>query len=89
VAKIENATEKERNAERGLGLQKLTLQSPMPQRPGYGTQGKSILLWANYFELSANQTSFHRYSIEALASDNNMLKSRLRLWAALTIALEI
>ena len=37
----------------------------MPLRPGYGTKGKPVTLWANYFELIANGSQrLFRYSIE-------------------------
>lgn len=39
----------------------------MPQRPGYGTQGNKILLWANYFAMEApKDLLLFRYSIELL-----------------------
>lgn len=39
----------------------------MPPRPGFGTQGRSITLYANYFELVAPKSlPLHRYSIEFL-----------------------
>ena len=38
-----------------------------PPRPGYGTRGRPVLLWANYFELnSPGGLLLHRYSIEIL-----------------------
>lgn len=39
----------------------------LPPRPGYGTQGKEVILWTNYFELvSYGNQVLHRYSIDIL-----------------------
>lgn len=39
-----------------------------PQRPAYGTQGKRVTLWANYFELLPSKTApFNRYGISFIA----------------------
>ena len=35
-----------------------------PQRPGYGTQGREVHLFANYFELKSVGKSLYRHSIE-------------------------
>jgi eukaryotic translation initiation factor 2C len=41
------------------------VEDRMPQRPGFGTKGKIVLLWANYFELTDyGELMLHRYSIE-------------------------
>ena len=46
-------------------------ESKMPQRPGYGTQGRAVILWANYFEMvvSMNLMLF-RYGIEIRADES-------------------
>jgi eukaryotic translation initiation factor 2C len=42
----------------------------MPPRPGYGTQGKEVILWANYFEILAPiDLILFRYSIEIRADE--------------------
>jgi len=42
----------------------------MPPRPGYGTQGKGIILWANYFEMVAPMDlMLYRYSIDIKADE--------------------
>lgn len=39
----------------------------LPQRPGFGTQGREVMLWTNYFELvSHGNLMLYRYSIEVL-----------------------
>ncbi|OAL31298.1 hypothetical protein AYO20_08208 [Fonsecaea nubica] len=41
-----------------------TLTNVFPERPGFGTKGKEILLWTNYFELTGyGNLLLHRYSI--------------------------
>ncbi|KAI2611949.1 Piwi-domain-containing protein [Hypoxylon sp. NC1633] len=43
-------------------------EEQMPRRPGYGDQGKTVKLWANYVELKMDpQTKLHRYDV-AVAS---------------------
>src|ERR1700753_3656636 len=43
------------------------LDPGMPLRPGFGTMGREILLWTNYFELvSYGELTLYRYSIEIL-----------------------
>jgi eukaryotic translation initiation factor 2C len=40
----------------------------LPLRPGFGTQGKEVLLWTNYFAMVSNgDLMLSRYSIEILA----------------------
>jgi eukaryotic translation initiation factor 2C len=40
----------------------------MPLRPGYGTQGTAVLLWANYMAINRNDKTmnvvFYRYKID-------------------------
>jgi eukaryotic translation initiation factor 2C len=50
-------------------------QSRFPLRPGFGTQGKEVLLYANYFELSTEKKQIlFRYNTEILqeASGRNL-----------------
>lgn len=50
-------------------MQNLNLASStdVTQRPAYGTQGRPITLWANYFELLPNPNQpFNRYAISVL-----------------------
>jgi eukaryotic translation initiation factor 2C len=64
---IENACVKTAS---GLGsIAKLKLTDEFPPRPGYGTQGRRILVYANYLRLlSAPGLSLTRYSVEVSPS---------------------
>lgn len=43
----------------------------MPHRPGYGTVGRPVLLWANYFDLAVQKdVQLYRYHIEIKPADN-------------------
>ena len=42
----------------------------MPQRPGFGTQGRKVMLWANSFPLVfQGDIQLHRYSVDVLPDD--------------------
>ncbi|KAF2800170.1 Piwi-domain-containing protein [Melanomma pulvis-pyrius CBS 109.77] len=49
----------------------------VPQRPGYGNLGRSIVLWTNYFELKSleSDVDLYRYSVSIFPDDSD-LKSR-------------
>jgi hypothetical protein len=51
---------------KGLAAQSGLNSNRLPLRPGYGTRGEKILLYANYFELSVKkkQPDLFRYNIE-------------------------
>lgn len=49
VTKVEDAVQKA--IKDPLSLQKLRLDSNLPHRPGYGTRGTPVTLWANYVEM--------------------------------------
>ncbi|KAF2737080.1 Piwi-domain-containing protein [Polyplosphaeria fusca] len=55
----------------------LSVQDQLPRRPGYGTAGRKIVLWANYFELqvTGKDVVYHRYAV-SFAPDNNISKSK-------------
>ena len=41
----------------------------LPRRPGHGTQGLEVTLWANYFDIvPARNVVFHRYSVSVHSS---------------------
>jgi hypothetical protein len=45
-------------------LAKLSINGEMPARPGYGTQGRKIVVYANYFKLNTrNDLTLTRYSV--------------------------
>ncbi|KAB8255857.1 ribonuclease H-like domain-containing protein [Aspergillus pseudonomiae] len=48
-----------------LTLSKLQLNTEYPPRPGYGTKGKAVTLWANYFHITPDPNLvFYRYAID-------------------------
>jgi len=55
-----------------IDMEKLSLDSSLPQRPGYGTLGKPIMLWANYFAMKADGSKLElcRYAINVLPQGN-------------------
>jgi hypothetical protein len=60
VKRIED--ELQANIQRSKGSPALT--NTFPERPGFGTKGKEILLWTNYFELTGyGNLLLYRYSI--------------------------
>jgi len=64
VQTIEDATIA---SSKDLSLEALKLNSSFPRRPGYGTQGKKITLYANYFELKPPEDLLlYRYSVAHL-----------------------
>jgi eukaryotic translation initiation factor 2C len=67
VHRVENETEKFSLLKSSPGPKKSHIDQRMPRRPGYGTQGKRIMLWANCFEMVAKgDPLLFRYSIELL-----------------------
>jgi len=72
VRKIENETARAVQL-KSTGPQKSILQPRLPPRPGYGTQGKEVTLWANYFEIAAHKDLLlFRYSIEIIPVDSGV-----------------
>jgi eukaryotic translation initiation factor 2C len=70
VQKIEDETQRAGQAKSTPGSKKPALDSRLPIRPGYGTQGRAVMLWANYFELAAPpDLLLFRYSIEIHPDD--------------------
>ncbi|KAF2874318.1 Piwi domain-containing protein [Massariosphaeria phaeospora] len=61
VTKIENETVKDLSA----AFAGTSLEAQLPRRPGYGTNGRPIVLWANYFDLKSTgkDTVLYRYSV--------------------------
>ena len=48
-----------------------------PRRPAYGTRGKPVRLWANYFELlPPPDLRLHRYSVQVTDSENREFGGR-------------
>ncbi|TVY84069.1 Protein argonaute [Lachnellula suecica] len=66
VQKIENETLKDAQLK---GAKQLHEQR-LPPRPGFGTKGREVILWANYFEVIApKDLILFRYSIAVLPVD--------------------
>lgn len=67
VTHVENALQQA--AKDGLGLGGLSLNERFPRRPGYGTRGMEISLWANYVEMiPPSDLVLYRYDIAVLPS---------------------
>ncbi len=67
VQKIENETAAAVQRQRTSSPKKFVIEPRLPPRPGYGTQGKRVMLWANYFEMIAPMDLIlFRYKIEIM-----------------------
>lgn len=65
VTEVENAIIKS-----PAGQKKVPDDARMPQRPGFGTQGRKVMLWANSFPLVLKgDVQLYRYSIDILPDD--------------------
>ncbi|WQF90259.1 Putative PAZ domain, Piwi domain, ribonuclease H-like superfamily, argonaute, linker 1 [Colletotrichum destructivum] len=89
VTTIEDALEADRATP---SLNKLSLETVLPQRPGYGTRGTPITLWANYVELVTSPSlKLYRYDISVSPSTTGRKLTqviRLLLQAPALIALQ-
>lgn len=76
MTKLENAMVK---GDLSAALAAASLDIKLPARPGYGTAGKAIVLYTNYFELKGitPDATLYRYSV-AFQPDNNIPKGRKR-----------
>ena len=79
VQTIEDATIA---SSKDLSLEALRLNSSFPRRPGYGTQGKKITLYANYFELKPPEDLLlYRYSVAHLPNiEGNCITGKKGRW---------
>ncbi|KAF9876347.1 piwi domain-containing protein [Colletotrichum karsti] len=48
----------------GMKLTEGNANALMPRRPAYGTKGKAIIVWANYFKLDVKPKVLYRYNLE-------------------------
>ena len=63
VAAAEDSFQK--NISSGGDLGALRLDANFPHRPGYGTKGKKVVLWANYFEMIPGPNLLlYRYNVD-------------------------
>jgi eukaryotic translation initiation factor 2C len=89
VQKTENETERAGQVKSKPGSKKPAVDQRLPLRPGYGTQGRPVLLWANYFELVAPpDLLLFRYSIEVLPDDAGRKPTGKRLKRIVELLLE-
>lgn len=65
VANIENTTAQNISQK----LSKTPGQVRYPERPGFGTHGQPVLLFANYFELSKTDKVLFRYHVDVVDSE--------------------
>ncbi|MCJ1392530.1 hypothetical protein MMC18_005398 [Xylographa bjoerkii] len=84
VAKIEDETLKKPSSTaatkvtKGLpDISQLSLKTDYPPRPGYGTRGTPVILWANYFHMIPNgDVKLYRYSIDTVPAMTAKRKQR-------------
>ncbi|KAF1845242.1 Piwi-domain-containing protein [Cucurbitaria berberidis CBS 394.84] len=76
VTKLENAMVK---GDLSTALANSSLDIKLPARPGYGTTGRAIVLYTNYFELKGikPETTLYRYSV-AFLPDTELPKPKKR-----------
>lgn len=58
--------------------QKSRGQARYPERPGYGTLGQQVVLYANYFELQSVGKEVFRYAVHVAGEDRQLPKKKLR-----------
>ena len=69
--------------------QSKSAETRFPERPGFGSQGREILLWTNYFELTGYvDLVLHRYSIAVAPDRNGKKPSGKKLKRIIQILLE-
>lgn len=57
----------QKNLSSGMGMGSLRLDASFPNRPGYGTRGQKIILYANYFELLPDPNLvLYRYNVDVV-----------------------
>ncbi|KAI8238932.1 hypothetical protein K4K55_002429 [Colletotrichum sp. SAR 10_96] len=77
VTNLEDATVKSHQSKdlaivKKTGSMKLTdsTVSLMPRRPAYGTKGKQIIVWVNYFRMAITPVVLYRYNLEVRKGEN-------------------
>jgi eukaryotic translation initiation factor 2C len=85
--RLENETEAAAKLARTKS--KGSLEPRLPQRPGFGTKGKTVVLWTNYFQMTSlvNQT-LYRYSIEVSAARGGRSASGKKLKRIIQLLIE-
>lgn len=87
VAKIEDDFIKNSG---GIGaISNLQLTAAMPRRPGFGTQGTPIVVYANYFQLTPTKgLSLYRYNVQVTEVNRAPKLSKLKLKRLIQLLLE-
>ncbi|KAK2752575.1 hypothetical protein FQN55_006688 [Onygenales sp. PD_40] len=89
VQKIEEQYKGSASSGKELSLDQLSLTRDFPLRPAYGTQGKPVLLWANYFEMvSRKDLNLHRYAVQVQQGQDPRMPSGRKLKRIIEIVLE-
>lgn len=58
-------------------LSQLTLDQRFPNRPGYGTTGTKVVLWANYFPMiPKGDVKLHRYAVDIIPDPQSKKKRK-------------
>lgn len=66
-----------------------SLEPRRPQRPGYGTQGREVILWTNYFRMVVDDDLLlHRYSIEVVGERGAQTPTGKKLKRVIQLLLE-
>lgn len=66
------------------GLKLDEKQIPLPLRPGYGSQGRDVDLFANYFEIGGvDKLELHEYIVHVQGNPNISLRVKRRLFTLL------
>lgn len=58
--------------------QKSSAQARYPERPGYGTLGQQVVLYANYFELQSAGKEMFRYAVHITGENRQLPKKKLQ-----------
>jgi eukaryotic translation initiation factor 2C len=78
ITDVEDAFQKNRSSGGTLGLDNLQISAKFPVRPGYGTKGEKVTLWANYFELIPNpDLLLYRYNVSVAPEAKGKLLSQV------------
>jgi hypothetical protein len=61
----------------------------LPQRPGFGTKGRAVVLWTNYFNLTVyGELLLHRYSIEIVGDRTSRIPTGKKLKRVVQLFIE-
>ncbi|PGH12484.1 hypothetical protein AJ79_04228 [Helicocarpus griseus UAMH5409] len=89
VKKVEDQYKGAAGPGKELSLESLSINRNFPLRPAYGTQGRPVLLWANYFEMiSSSNLSLYRYKVEIKPEQDGKVPSGKKLKRIIELLLE-